>query len=168
MLSTKVDKVMSSVDNIRNVDIDDSLNDVVKVFITENEANERSKILSVSKGDKIVGIITIGDILKAAKKLMKMYSAKEMKTIGSMKTYGQKEFVINLEKQMKAGTDLKVSDLITPTNSSIKMSDSVSSAFDIMLKNNLRVLAVFDENNEVVGIIRDVDLLACITDFIDR
>lgn len=167
MLSTKVDKVMSSVDNIRCVNIDDSLKDVVKVFITENEAEERSKILSVSKENKLVGIITVGDILKATKKLMKMYSAKEMKTIGSMKAYGQKEFVTNLEKQMEIGTDLKVSDLITLTDSSIKKSDSISSAFDIMLKNNLRVLAVFNENNEVVGIIRDVDLLACISDFID-
>lgn len=167
MLSTKVAKVMSSVENIRSVNIDDSLQEVVEVFITENEADGRSKIFSVSKEDTLVGIITIEDVLKAAKKLMRMYSAKEMKTIGSMKAYGQKEFVIDLEKQMRAGTDLKVRDLIALKNSSVMKNDTISNAFDIMLKNRLRALAVFDEDNTIVGIIRDVDLLACIADFIN-
>jgi|SRR6056297_119101 len=167
MLDTRVDKIMSSVDGMRSVDVNDSLQNIVDVFITKNEVDERSKIFTVLKNNKIVGIITVGDILKAAKRFMKMYSAKEMKTIGSLRGYGQKEFIVNLEKQIKTGTDLKAGDLIRFTSRSLKQSASLSHAFDLMLKNNLKVVSVLDEDNAVIGIVKDVDLLACIADFIE-
>lgn len=167
MLDTKVEKLMIPIKSLERVFINDSLKEVVKIFISKNNSKERCSILAISDKEKFIGILTIGDILKVVKKLMKMYSHKEMKAIGSLSAYGQKEFVSNLENQMDTGVDLKAKDLMTIRSPALSPNDTTSKAFDLMLEKNLRVLPVFDNNN-VVGIIREVDLLDCIVDFIER
>jgi len=169
MLCTTVEEMMVSVDTLQKIEIDESLKNAVKIFIAENDSRERTHILGISDKDgKIVGILSIGDILKAMKKLMNMYSHKEMKEIGSLSAYGQKEFVSNIENQLKTGVDLKVRDLMIMRSPLLHPQDSISTAFDIMLESNLRVLPVYDKNSNVVGIIRDVDLLDCIVHFIEN
>ncbi len=167
MLSTKIKKVMVSIDNLKSVHIDDSLQKVVEVFSSNNVIEQRSDILLISNGNKVIDILSVGDILKVAKGLMKIYSHKEMKRIGSLSTYGQKILVTDLERQIETGVDLKVSDLKLLRSNSLNPEDSISTAFDLMLENNLRAFPVFDTKDTVIGIVRDIDLLDCLLDFIE-
>ncbi len=168
MLSTKVSEIMRSIDNMKVVHIDDCLKDIVKTFIEENTGEVVSKILAISDGSKLIGILSVGDVLKNAKGLMKTFSKEEIRKMSSLTMYGQREKIKKIENQIVTGCDLKVSDIMCERTMKLTPEDTISLAFDYLLESNLRVLPVYNSEKKAIGIIRDVDLLECITDFINN
>ncbi len=168
MLYTSVKENMTSIDNFKSISIDDTIKKAVKHFIKENESKERYHIVGVyNHEDRIIAILSIGDILKAVKQLMKLYSDKEMKEIASLSSYGHNVFDKRIEKRIDKGVDLKVRDLIEGNSPLLRPKDSLSMAFDVMLESNLSVLPIVNDDKNVIGVIRNVDLLDCVVDFID-
>jgi len=99
------------------------------------------KRLVVVKNDRIVGIITEGDI--------------------SIALYGFRK-MIESEKMNKRMKFLKVIDFMSRDVITIKESDTIGNAAKIMLENNISGLPVVNNENKLVGIITKKDLLRCL------
>jgi CBS domain-containing protein len=54
---------------------------------------------------------------------------------------------------------IKISDIMTKRVRSMKAGDSVSAAYELMLKNDLRHVPVVDHHNKIIGIVSDRDIL---------
>ena len=163
MQDVKVRELMSPVKNYEIVKKSDYLEDVIDIFLEEIK-NRDSKILVVEDDDKMIGILSVGDILRILKKLTRTYGQHEIFQSSSLINYGSDSLQKNTENDLKVGFSLKIKEIMKVNRQKISTEDLGITALEIMLENNLRVLPVYDKKEKIVGIIRDVDLLECIVD----
>ncbi len=163
MSDQKVKELMRPLKNYEIVRKSDYLEDIIDIFIKDVE-NRHSKILAVEEDNKIIGILSIGDILRTLKKLTRTYGQHEIFESSALTSYGSRNLKHNTEKDLEVGFSLKVKEIMKVNREKINTEDLAITALDLILENNLRILPVYNQDQEIVGIIRDVDLLECIVE----
>ena len=161
MVKVKVKDLMRPLLNYEIVKKNDYLENIIDIFIKDVKGRS-TKILAVEEDNKIIGILSIGDILRTLKKLTRTFGQHEIFESSSLSAYGSKTLKINTEKDLEVGFSLKVKEIMMINRQKINTEDSALKALDLILENNLRILPVYNQNDEIEGIIRDVDLLESI------
>ncbi len=156
----KVKDLMKPLQNYEIVNKNDYFQEIINIFLEDVE-NRNFKILAVKEDDKIIGILSIGDILRTLKKLTRTYRKHEIFKSTDLSAYGSRNLKENTEKDLEVGFSLKVKEIMKTNRRKVNIDDSGISALDLLLENNLRILPVYN-GQEIVGIIRDIDLLECI------
>jgi len=114
-------------------------NDTYVQVLDKMKHHEISHIPVINNGDKLVGIISNNDLLKRSKKLL-------TETTGT--TYS------NLHLSSLEAENFMTSDVIT-----VKSSDSIDLAIEILLQKKFHCVPVVNHNDKVVGILSSLDIL---------
>jgi CBS domain-containing protein len=137
----------------------DTLKDAIMVLKTYHVKSKehRSMIVLRREGteEKIVGILTVRDILNAIKGKTMSYDNDELYTMSWSRFY-------HTSSLGNSVTTTKVEDAIRPlVTKFVKIDEDVSDAIRIMMTKNINILPVF-EGEKPVGIIRAIDILGYI------
>ncbi len=128
--------------NVKTVEIESSLTDA---FFLMEENNIRR--LPVMKKDKVVGIITLSDLNKAAPSSATSLSVHELNYL-LMKTK-IKEILPKKQKVISIGPD-----------------NYIETAAKLMHQNKISGLPVIDEKNRLVGIVTETDIFVAFIDIL--
>ena len=151
----------------------DSLNDAI-IMLKKNFAKEKGhrsllvfcKVQKVSGEERLIGVLTVGDILRTLKKMTNSYGVDEMMDIAMSFNAYDKDMRSKQEKIMSEGFSTKVRDSIRPmVNAFIQSEQEISDAIVLMMTNNVYVIPVF-EGKKAVGILRAIDILDYIGDML--
>lgn len=159
----KIKELMIPLDEYPKVYDDDSLRDAIsslKAFRTGDNRHRSVLVFSrtkkVNNEEKLVGILTVRDILNHIKSDTLSYSGAELFAISWSRFYHQEPF--------KKSVVAKVGDVISPLVQAFIQSDqNVADAVHLMMAKNVNILPVF-EGQKAVGVIRGIDLLDYIWD----
>lgn len=151
----------------------DSLNDAI-IMLKNNFAKEKGhrsllvfcKVQKVQGEERLIGILTVGDILRTLKKITKSYGIDEMMDIAMSFNAYDKDARIKQEKIMSEGFSTKVKDSMRPmVDAFIQSNQEISDAIVLMMTNNVYVIPVF-EGKKAVGVLRAIDILDYIGDML--
>lgn len=167
----KVEEVMIPISEYPVIYGADSLNEAI-IMLKANYAKDKGhrslmvfcKVQKVQGEEKLIGIITVGDIIRAMKKITKSYDVKEMMSIAMSFSGYDKSVRSQQEKIMKEGYSIKVRDNMRPLVQAFVQSDQpLSEAIQVMMTNNVHVVPVFT-GKKAVGVLRAIDILDVIGD----
>ncbi len=166
MTNLRAGDVMKPLGSFRLIRKDDCLDDVIDSLLECQHDARVCDVFVVEEDDRIIGLLSINDILRTLKHLTKSYRQHEIFQSSSLLSYGSRELVEKTERDLKVGFSLQVKALMQPNDKEkIHSEDPASDVLNVMLKRNLRVMPVYDSDGcTVVGVVRDIDLLACIAD----
>ncbi len=167
MPETRVGDLMAPIEVCEVVQKSDFLEDIIDMFLLDVE-NRMTKVLAVEEEGEILGVLSIGDILRTLKKLTRTYGQHEIFETSSLTRYGSRELQESTERDLEVGFSLKVKEIMKTSRDKIHVDDYSIDALNLILENNLRVLPVYDGEKKIIGIVRDVDLLDCIVELWKR
>lgn len=159
----KVRECMVPLSNYPMVYETDCLRDataVLKKYLDQGKEHRSLLVFSKSKKvggeERLVGVLTIRDILQSIKKKTLSFSGTEAFSFSWAFFYNK--------DPLKDTLVTRVSDALRPLKESFIQADQdVNYALDQMIKFNVNMLAVFD-GKKAVGIIRAVDLMKYIVE----
>lgn len=173
VMMKKVEELMVPISEYPVIYGDDSLNDAI-IMLKNNLAKDKghrslmvfSKVQKVGGEEKLVGILTVGDILRTLKKMTRSFGDEEMLDIAMSFNAYDKDMRIKQEKILREGFSVKVKDNMRPMVSAFIQSDQdISEAILMMLTNNVHVIPVFT-GKKAVGILRAIDILDYVGDML--
>jgi CBS domain-containing protein len=106
----------------------------------------------LDKGQKLVGVVSIKDIIRAA-----IPSYLE----GNLRGFAWDGM---LEEHVKKASEIKVSDIMSKNVITIEPGDSLMRCADLMIDYYLQRLPVVDESGRVLGMVHIQALFVCIAD----
>ena len=171
MQTKKVEEVMVPISEYPVIYGADSLNDAT-IMLKTNFAKDKAhrslmvfcKVQKVAGEEKLIGIMTVGDILRALKKMTKSYDDREMMSIAMSFGGYDRNVRSQQEKIMKEGYSVKIRDNMRPMVQAFVQSDqTLEEAINLMMTNNVQVLPVFT-GKKAVGVLRAIDVLDFIGD----
>lgn len=152
----KVKELMVPISEYPVVYNTDTLKEAIKILKANIGATKehRSMIVfqRVESGEKIVGILTVRDILYAIKGKTMNYDSNELLEMSWGKFYHKSS--LDDIVTIKVGESMRrplVADFV-------QIDETVSDAIRILMTNNINILPVFD-GEKAVGIIRAIDIL---------
>lgn len=171
MSAKKVEEVMVPISEYPVIYGADSLNDAILMLKASNSKDKghRSllvfcKVQKVVGEERLIGIITVGDIIKALKKLTSSYDEEEMITIAMSFGGYDRDIRNRQEKIMKEGYSIKVRDNMKPlVNAFVQSDQALDEAVQVMMNNNVQYVPVF-KGKKAVGVLRALDILDSIGD----
>ncbi len=160
MSEDKVGNLMKPVKDLDRVSRDEYFENIIDIFVEDEIENRHSKVLAVEENNKIIGILSLGDIIRTLKKLTRSFGREEIfKSSSSLNSFDTTFLKRKTERDLEVGFSLKVKEIMMNNRKKINIENLPITALDILMENNLRVLPVHNERGIIVGIIRDVDLL---------
>ncbi|MCK8825581.1 CBS domain-containing protein [Fuchsiella alkaliacetigena] len=160
----RVADLMVPIDKYKTVNYKEDFKNVVEIFINDSPEERHARILAVQGPEnEILGILSIGDILRSLKTLTRSYGREEINKLTSPLGSYDKEFRKKREKDLNIGFSLTVEEVMIKNRGKLTTEQSSLEALNIMMVENIRALPVY-EDTKIVGVIREVDLLDCIAD----
>lgn len=164
MLAKKVRELMVPLSNYPKIYDTDCLKDATRAlrdYLAQGKEHRSllvfSKSKKVSGEERLVGILTIRDILKTIK-------------TNALRNQDRDTFIFSWEflykKESSKELVTQVSNALRPLKDAfVQAEQDINEALDLMVERNLNMLAVF-EGKKAVGIIRAVDLMSHIVDMV--
>lgn len=171
MKTKKIEEVMIPISEYPVIYGADSLNEAI-LMLKNNFAKDKGhrslmvfcKVKKVEGEEKLIGIITVGDITRAMKKITRSYDDKEMMSIAMSFSGYDKNARNQQEKIMEEGYSVKIRDNMRPmVNAFVQSDQTIDDALQLMMTNNVHVLPVFT-GKKAVGVLRAIDILDFIGD----
>ena len=171
---SKANEIMIPISDYPVIYGSDTMHKAIMQLYTYHAKNQRHRSLLVfSKNQKIngeellIGVLTVGDILRAMKKITMSYNVDELMELAmSFKAY-DKDVRNEQERIMRDGFSAKVSDSIRPlVHAFVQSGDDITKAVNLMMIHNVHVLPVF-EAQRAVGILRAMDIMDYVVDVLD-
>lgn len=151
----KIEELMVPISEYPVVYDTDTLKDAIKVLKNYIGANKghRSMIVFSREGteEKLTGILTVRDILKAIKGKTMSYDSNEMLEM----SWGRFYHKGSLDDIVTITVGESIRPLVTDF---VQINETVSDAIRILMTKNINILPVFD-GEKPVGIIRAIDIL---------
>ncbi|MEW5952264.1 MAG: CBS domain-containing protein [Bacillota bacterium] len=169
----KVEAVMVSIAEYPVIYGSDSLDKAI-IILKNNLARDKghrslmvfSKDEKVNGEEKLIGIFTVGDILRAMKKISKFYSLEEMMDIAMSFSGYDRDARARQERILREGFSTKVGDNMRPlVDAFLQQDQDITDAIRVMLTNNVHVVPVFS-GKKAVGVLRAIDILDYIGDML--
>lgn len=169
----KVQEVMVPMSEYPVIYGSDSLNEAI-VMLKNNLAKDKGhrslmvfcKVQKVGGEEKLIGILTVGDILRTLKKMSKSYGLEEMMDIAMSFSGYDRDMRDKQEKLLKEGFSTKVRDNMRPmVNAFLQADQDIVEGIRLMLTNNVYVVPVF-QGKKAVGILRAIDILDYLGDML--
>lgn len=159
----KISEKMIPLSNYPTVYDTDCLKDatnILRKYLAEGKEHRSLLVFSRAKKvegkERLVGVLTIRDILAAIKKNTLSYSDSEVFSFSWAFFYNK--------DPLKDVLVTQVGEALRPfKETAIQANHDVNDALDMMIKKNVNMLPVF-EGKEAVGIIRAVDLMRYVVD----